>query len=759
MADAIESVRPAEIGEGSMAPPQRRVARDRITVGTFAASMFLSACLLFSVQPLFAKMALPKLGGAPGVWAVALVFFQSALLVGYAYAHGLARLASMRLQVLAHAAVLVATGLCLPLSLSQAMGEPGSAPPGTWLLALLTASVGAPFAALSATAPLLQSWYARTAQSDAKDPYYLYVASNLGSLLALVAYPAVIEPFAAVSQQTAWWSAGYLIAGMAIVMCALLTLHLDQGRPLFAPRDRHMHSGATVWRERFIWLALAAIPSALLVGVTTYITTDVASAPFLWIPPLALYLITFIIAFSRKPLIQRDSASRALTMLAPGSMPLIILGQLPLAVEILLALFACFFGGLVCHQALAERRPPASRLTEFYLFLSLGGAIGGLSSALIAPVVFDRALEFPLALALATLASVSIGGSQVAKTRGFLLMIVAIPTAVVLGSRLVGFEVTPRLVAWLSIFAGFVALGLRDRPLVFAACTMLIFLTNAGLHLQTGTVDFMDRSFFGTVLVETNKGLMRRFLLHGTTLHGMQSLKRGEERRPIGYYTAEGPIGQAILQLQERGPTSDVGVVGLGAGGLACYQRGNERWTYFEIDPMVVKVAADPRQFTFLLNCAPNARFVIGDGRLTLAQEPAGKFDLLVLDAFSSDVVPAHLLTQEAVRLFVSRLKPGGVLIFHISTRHLDLKSVLARVVGAERLAMRFRSHPVDARTLETFDAFSSEVMLIAADESALSAFTDEMQWAKVVPPAGRPWTDDYTNILGALLERLFTKR
>lgn len=722
----------------------------RATVLAFSLSVFASAALLFTVQPMFAKMALPLLGGAPGVWSVALVFFQAALLLGYGYAHLLSRLESLRLQALIHVVVLAAAALSLPLGMSEAMGRPTGAAPVLWLLGLLSLSVGAPFAALSATAPLLQSWYARTRQPDAGDPYHLYVASNLGSLVSLLAYPFVIEPMTALSTQSAVWSVAFIAVSGGILGCAWIALRDHVGKPE-APAAVIVAAGAK-WRERLIWIGLAAIPSSLLMGVTTHITTDVAAAPFLWAPPLAIYLVTFTLAFSKKQILPFRATSKIYELIGLVMAPLAGLISLGLAGGIAADLTVLFFGALLCHQALAERRPHVSRLTEFYLFLSIGGVVGGLFNAIIAPAIFTSVIEYPLALTLALLALAPLAETQ---TRLQRMMSYAIVGAMALALAITvatGGKVTLTALL-LGMTLCLVMRFILRAPAVFLAAGAAILVATT-IFAPALKVEYQDRSFFGVVrlTIDTEKNIRR--MVHGTTVHGAQSLTPGDELRPLGYYAREAPIGQVFTTLGQDGPLGRVGIVGLGAGATACYRQPGEDWTLYEISPQVAQIATDTRYFTYLAKCAPDAPIVIGDARLTLADAPAGGFDVLLLDAFSSDTVPAHLLTREAVALYLTRMKADGVIVFHISNRFMDLKDVLAHVVKAEGAAMRFQAFKASPDELQRAVS-SSNVAIIARDEAALARFDHDPRWQRVDAGEGRAWTDDFSNVLGAILKQM----
>ncbi|NOU31210.1 MAG: fused MFS/spermidine synthase [Polyangiaceae bacterium] len=695
-------------------------------------------------------MALPLLGGAPAVWTVALVFFQTALLAGYAYAHSLARLRSLVAQVVVHGGVLASAMAALPIAVSRAAGPPREDLPIAWLFALFTLSVGAPFAALSATAPLLQNWYARTRQKDARDPYYLYVASNAGSLLSLFVYPLVVDYHLGLGVQSRLWTVAFVGVVVAVVTCGVVALRQDQGSPSVAAADVATTARERL-RQRVVWVGASAIPVALLVGATAHITTDVAAAPFLWAPPLILYLLTFIIAFGKKPLVGAETAGRLFAVVGSGGAALVAATRLPPLLAIPIDLGAVFLGALVCHHALAARRPQPARLTEFYLFVSLGGVVGGLTSGLAAPLVFSSVREYPIALVLALLALAPWGELRSWTVRGPLLAVTALPLLVGVARH-----AWPAVIGTPILFGAFVvavvaALSLRSQPLVFAGAATLMLL--AALDVQVGAPDVRVRSFFGVLTVETQlAGMKRRTLAHGTTIHGAQSLVPGDEHRPISYYAIEGPMGSVIARRQAASAGGSYGVAGLGAGALACYAKAGESWRFFEIDPMVARIARDPRYFTFLSDCAPSAPIVLGDARLTLAATVNGPYDILVVDAFSSDTVPQHLLTREALRLYVSKLKPDGVVLFHISNRHMNLQPTLARVIHAEGLAMRFGVLDATAE-LEARGVNSTDVMMAGA-APAVSALAVGPMWREVATPSGAPWSDDHANPLEPIIDR-----
>jgi SAM-dependent methyltransferase len=740
----------------------------------FAVTVFASAALVFLVEPMVAKLVLPMLGGGPSVWNTSLAFFQAALLAGYAYAHALQRLASLKAQALTHGAALAAAALALPLRVNMLAGEPSSTHPTLWLLAVLAVSIGAPFAVLSATAPLVQAWHARTVGArDGREPYALYAASNLGSLLALLAYPLAVEPTLTLQVQRLGWSGGYvafilLMAGLAI---ALIRAHVGEGA---APAiDK---GPAPSWRLRLTWLVLAAIPSSLMLGVTTYLTTDVASAPFIWVLPLALYLATFIIAFQDRPAIPND-----LTLVLQGFAVAACATILPFTInsfviQLPIHLAAFFLTALMCHQALVARRPTPGRLTEFYFWMSLGGVVGGSFNAFLAPVIFNNVWEYPLVLALSCL--VRPWGDWRIEQKTWVLLILGAFAAV--ASPVVNTFVAPHVYArpliggfsqvdlfelLVKVFLGVAAISafmLRSRAWLFFTLIGLLSVGASTAADRTNTTQSW-RSFFG-VLRQSQTfvpaiGGPTRMLSHGTTLHGAEAMTDHWACNPLVYYAQTGPIGQVFLGEEHAKPALTIGAVGLGTGSVSTYVRAGDQLTFFEIDPLVIKVSTDPRHFRYITHCARGAvDFVVGDARLTLAKQPSDKFDVLLIDAFSSDAVPTHLLTVQAVKGYLTKLKPDGVLILHLSNRNLDLNGpaqAVARAAGGVSLIQHYR--PAPGQDLAGWPS-PEDAVIVARSPAGLAAFATDPRWRPTDAKGVRPWTDDYVNLVGALWRRLLQK-
>jgi hypothetical protein len=738
---------------------------DRLTPALFALAIFTSASLVFVVQPMVAKLVLPMLGGSPSVWNTSMVFFQAALLGGYAYAHVLQRIGSIRVQVGVHLALLLAAALFLPLHVSGALGEPNPSAPIGWLLATLTLSVGAPFAVLSATAPLLQAWYARVraGHEDGQNPYVLYAASNLGSFLALLSYPLLIEPLATLGGQRGGWSLGY---GVFILMVAALAVVVWRSRDAAEEPPPLETSAPIPWLDKLKLVLLAAAPSSLMLGVTAHLSTDVASAPFLWVVPLALYLLTFVIAFQNRPIIPIWMTLMLQAALAAACIMLVAFrtGYWPMLFAIHLATF--FFTALMCHQLLAERRPAPDRLTEFYLLLSLGGVVGGAFTALLAPVIFDTVWEYPLVLVLVGLAR-PMRRAPVEKSE-IIIFVVGLLIAVTPPILSAAFQADwdfawafNRHVPWdmqqLSIAilgaSAVCAFLLRDRTPAFVILVAAMALSSQ--YIARGyEAKLSDRSFFGVLKVaetpDPRLGGAVHVLMHGTTLHGAQPRDAAQACMPTLYYAPNTPIGQVALAQHDK-PGAVIGVVGQGSGALAGYKRASDALTFFEIDPLVDRISRDPRWFTFISDCADGpVRTVLGDARLTLGKEARGTYDLLVIDAFSSDAVPTHLLTEEAIKLYLSLLKPDGVVLLHLSNRNLEITLPAQAAAQALHVPALHQIYRESDSAPEMAEA-STEALILSPTEAGLARYRDDPRWNQLQETRVRPWTDDYVNLIGSL--------
>lgn len=672
-------------------------------VAAFGGTLFLSAFLLFSVQPLFAKLVLPRLGGAPAVWSVAMVFFQGALLVGYAYAHALIRFAG-RFGLFVHAALMALAIFWLPVAIASGFEAPPAANLPLWVLALFAASLGVPLLAVSANAPLLQAWFARTGHAHSRDPYFLYGASNVGSLAALLLYPFLVEPLLTLRTQSEVWSAGYLALFVAMFLCGAVAWKERSAAadtlPAAAPK--------VAWRTRIEWAAFAFVPSALLVAVTAHLSTNIAAAPFLWVMPLAVFLLSFVVTFTLRPLLPARGMQLMLPVVLPAAMATVSFpGTLGGLIGIAINLFALFVVAVVWNGELYARRPEASRLTDFYFAMSAGGVLGGAFTSLLAPVMFSSVLEFPLLLGASILA--------IPEMRAMLFRRRASPVA---------------------------ALG--------GACLVVIVVT------LSPDIEHRERNFFGVVSTEISRDGRFRLLMHGTTIHGAERLADlGPSRarpEPLTYYAAGGPLASGIESARRVKGALSVGVVGLGAGSLACEAEPWDDWRFFEINPAVIRVARDRRYFNFLARCAPNAPILTGDARLTLKSEKDGGFDVLIIDAFSSDAIPVHLITGEALRLYAQEIRADGVVLLHVSNRFLELSSVVAATAKAEGLFGARMDHVRPKREYAESYKMSSEVIALARKPQALAELRAAGWQTLVSDGSVEPWTDDYSNIVGAML-------
>jgi hypothetical protein len=730
-------------------------ARLRLAPALFAGTLFASALLLFGVQPMFTKMVLPMLGGAPAVWSVAMVFFQAALLIGYAYAHLLARTLSVAQAALVHLGVLAAAALTLPIGIAHGFDVPPSTGIGLWLVGLFAASIGLPFVALSGSAPLLQSWFAASGHVQARNPYVLYAASNLGSFAALLAYPLALESLFTLRTQAWVWSVGFAALALLIAAAAMV-----------AARGNGMavRAGAVQrpsWRDRAAWAALAAIPAGLVIAVTAYISTDIAAAPLLWVLPLALYLLTFVAVFRDRPWFAHGFVLKVVPFLvAPLAITLLGGDREYWLATMALNLLALFALALACHGEVYARRPAPALLTEFYLWTSVGGVIGGIFAGLLAPHLFNYTYEYPI---LVTAALLALPGALHGPAREFFWRIspaiAVVPLAILL--YVAGFRIPGGLGLTLQVtlvtLAGLMLLQRRDtaRFAALAVCAFVITgLWQPGLRLIEQT-----RSFFGVHrVVETISGT-HRMLVHGNTIHGAERMREANgtpvtgRPEPLTYYYFGGPISEVTAAARiASGTLHNVAVVGLGAGSMACHRKDGESWTFFEIDPEVVRLARDPNMFRFLASCAPDAPVVLGDARLTLAAS-SQQFDLIVLDAFSSDAIPTHLLTREALRGYLAHLSSHGILTVHISNRHLELAKVVAAVGATEglmTLVKTDRNHTDFTTDLRA----GAMVAVLARNEADFGTLLGAKGWERMTAGDVVPWTDDYSDIIGAMLRK-----
>jgi hypothetical protein len=724
----------------------------RLVVWLFASSIFGSAALLFLVQPMFARMVLAPLGGSPAVWTCCMLFFQAVLLLGYLYAHVVTRWLMPRRQVLLHVVMLALPLLTLPMAVPRSE-PPASGLPVWWLLGVLATSAGLPFFLVATTAPLLQRWFSLLPHRAARDPYFLYVASNAGSMTGLLGYPVLVEPGLRLAQQSLLWAAGYGIVALSIAACGATLFRLLPHAVDPAGGSAHAALGQTAssWRDRLAWLALAFAPSSLMLGVTAHISMEIASVPLLWIIPLALYLLTFMLTFARRPPIPGAWTARLLPILITASMAALAF-RVNSAEAVAIHLLTFFAAAMVCHRELADRRPHVADLTTFYLWVATGGALGGLFNTLVAPALFTTIAEFPLALAVVALLRPS--PRWWPWTREPRVLIAGVPVAagaIVLaawGAGVVrgGFPAVAT-VFLLALLAAFAFVN-RVRPL--AVVIALLLVIDMGLpSIGRNRVVHGARSFFGVHQVIQDMPPTAHFLRHGNTMHGRQQLAERDRCVPTTYFHRSGPIGQVFRELGDR--ARSVAVIGLGTGSLACYAVAGSRWTFYEIDPEVERIARDGRYFTFLENSPVDVDVVLGDGRRGLVHASGQRYDVIVMDAFGSDAIPIHLVTEEFVGLAFDRMQPGGVLAFNITNRHIDLEPVLGAIAG--RLGLESRTQRDNYATLAERRAgkSSSDWLILTRDLSGLGGLMTDARWrpTRAGPSA---WTDDFANILDVIV-------
>ncbi len=739
------------------------------TVAVFAVSIFAGSFLLFLVEPMVAKMVLPLVGGTPAVWTTSVLFFQTVLLLGYGYSHWVALRLAWRWQVVLHGVLLLSPLPLLPIHLIPGWNPPAGDSPVGWLVLVLAAAVGLPFLVLSTTSPLVQHWFSRTGHPDAHDPYFLYRASNLGSAAGLLAYPFVIEPLAGLRAQAGLWSLGYAVF-LLVVAVAMVTVARTRGG---AAADAHAldPGGETrpiTWTRRARWILLAAVPSTWMLAVTSYFTTVIRPMPLLWVIPLTLYLLSFAVVFARKPIVPREWLDRLFPFYALPLLGMVLLGGGgPFWFLASLHFGAFFLAALLCHGELAADRPSARHLTEFYWWLAVGGAVGGLFTAIVAPLVFNDFYEYPLAIVGAAFLRPAL--SRAIDGKGARIADFALPAAMAaLLATAIGALILDGSAARLNravLTAGATEADLVRVMLVFAvpAAVSAAFMRRPArfgfavaamlglslLPLGSQAAMFQQRDFFGVHKVVSDPAGRWHALVDGGTIHGLEVMDRTGRDVPTAYYAYTGPVGDLFRAEDPVDTTWSVAVIGLGSGDMSCYARTQQNWTFYEIDPIVARIAKDRSLFTFVDDCTPQAQIVLGDGRLGIAQAPDASYDMIALDAFGSDAIPVHLLTREALSLYVSKLKPGGVLMFNISNRFVGLAPVLAAEAAAMSLVAYERTDAHVTAAEAAAGKFPSDWVVMARAPDALMDLPSRPGWHPLTPSDGAPlWTDDYNDVL-----------
>ena len=727
----------------------------------YAATLFVSAFLLFLVQPMVGKMILPALGGAPAVWNTCMVFFQAALLAGYAYAHGSIAWLGVRRQAALHLVLLLTPLLVLPIAMNLSGVPTAKDNPVFWLLGQLTLCVGLPFFMISTNAPLLQRWFSETGHAEARDPYFLYAASNFGSLVALLGYPLIVEPLLPVNAQSKTWAICYAIMVVMAMVCAIIMWRSPRAELEVASDGdadaTEITARLTVGR-RLRWILLAFVPSSLMLGVTTHITTEVAPVPLLWVVPLAIYLLSFVLVFARRKLLPHETMVRVFPVFAAMTGVMMVqnessAGMLPLPLH----LVTFFVAAMVSHGALAEDRPSARHLTQFYLLMSVGGVLGGIFNAIVAPLLFTSIAEYPIALVLAC---VALGRRfwQFAPKRGaWLDLTVPLLSVGLVAALLYLLAETTLWNGRLGIFSFLVPVAVcllsARRPLRFAFTLAGVMLTIAVAgHLASFQYLYTGRNFYGVKQVQDIQGGQFHMFSHGTTNHGVQSTHPKGRLIPRTYYHPTGPLGDVFDMYNARPPQRPVAVIGLGVGSMAAYAQPGQDFVFYEIDPEVARIATDHELFTYLEDSKGDCSIVLGDGRLSLANAPDNTYGLLIIDAFSSDAIPTHLLTREAIALYFSKITPDGILLFHVSNRYINLGPLLASL-AADSDAICLRGiDEADSPQAKDSGKFPSDYIALAHSERTLRPLAHKQRWKPLTPDKRTVvWTDQYSNLLPLL--------
>ena len=715
----------------------------------FVVTIFLSAALLFFVQPLFTKLVLPRMGGAPAVWTTAMLFFQVVLLIGYIYAHVLTRLVPTKAQLAVHLLIWAAALFFLPLSISPDWTYDPSKSTVLQTMSLFMLGVGMPFAVLSANAPLLQAWYATSGGPSANDPYFLYGASNLGSLIALMGFPLVAEPLFGATDIGSGWAIGFVVFGGLLLASGVLAIRGNSTAVKPRQLSANNQSSAPSYTDILTWLFLAFVPSSLMLSVTSKVSTDLGSLPLIWVVPLSLYILSFVVTFSKKPVIGPQTSS-ILALISLAVMAVTMSDKSDVINSWIMGLLlapALFSLCVEAHRRLYDARPTAAHLTVFYIVMSVGGALGGLFNSIIAPFAFTDVYEGTISVSLAALIFLS-SGRHISMRIVACGVLVAVAASLMLdlGGAMFNFLNAAWIIVAVALVLAIALISLRRTPAAIA--TAVVLFLGIGSISVNDDLQFKDRSFFGTHKVFEENGV--RVYANGTTIHGMQFVDEGKTRpTPLSYYYPDSPMAQ-VLTFADVRPDERIGIVGLGVGSLACYARPGQTWEFYEIDEMVDKVARDPTLFSFMSECALGSRTHLGDARIVLESQSV-EFDILVLDAYSSDAIPVHLVTREAVELYQRRLTHDGIMVFHISNRYYDLSQPLARIADLLGLHAVIQSDfPSDEKAFPE-GARPSVVMAMSRSAAKVDKMVLEGDWTPIVGDGRRAWTDDHANLLSAL--------
>ena len=732
-------------------------------VFSYSLTLFMSAFLLFVVQPMVGKMVLPLYGGTSAVWNTCMVFFQTMLLLGYAYAHISVKWLGPRLQPIAHFCLLFLPILVLPILITQDILPSAESDPVLWLLRKLFVTVGLPFFVLSSSAPLLQRWFSETMHPSSNDPYFLYAASNAGSLLGLLGYPIIIEPFLSLTEQSLFWSIGYRLLIIMIVICWIFLWRSyapqndngngSDGRKTLQAADQ------IALKQRLFWIFAAFIPSSLMLSVTSYITTNIAAVPLLWIVPFALYLLTFVMVFARTQLLSHLWLSRIIPFIIIPAAPFFfysIKGGDLLLIPIHLLVFSVI--AMVCHGELARSRPATRNLTEFYLLMSLGGVLGGLFNALAAPVIFNRIIEYPLLVFLACFIMPKLRPEQQSSFERKLDFV--LPLSIAIFASIILFVVRalnlkPNLFLFALLYApsALVCFGFKERSVRFALAFGVILVSLALFYdVSIGKQIYAKRNFFGIKKVVINREDKIRSLIHGTITHGSQFVDPSRRDEPLTYYHKSGPIGDVFEIFNRLYLNQNVAIIGLGVGSIASYSMPGQHFVFYEIDPDIELIARNNDYFTFLANSKGSYDIVIGDGRLTMRNAAQHTYGMIILDAFSSDAIPVHLLTKEAVMLYLSKLDSRGIIAVHISNNYVNLEPVLSNLAKELGLDCLVKHDVLTKKDVQDNGKYPSDYVVLGRFSPLMKQSLINAKWQKATSGSSNfIWTDQYSNIVQSL--------
>ncbi|MEE8350209.1 MAG: fused MFS/spermidine synthase [Acidobacteriota bacterium] len=728
----------------------------------YSMTLFLSAALMFMVQPMFGKMVLPLLGGSPAVWNTEVAFCQAALLLGYLYAHVTSHWLGIRRQAVLHCFVVFVPLLLLPIEIPQGQAPPTVGSPVPWLLGLLSVALGLPFFMVATIAPMLQKWFSNTDHPRSEDPYFLYAASNAGSLIGLLGYPILVEPYFELKTQGWVWGVGYGVLIALTLACAVKALQSNRSpaernssdqNPGAAPENRGDPLNP---RQRLRWILGAFVPSSLMLSVTTYLSVNIAPVPLLWVIPLSIYLVTFILVFARRKILPHGGMVR---IFSAAILPLIIViifqATQPIWLMMGIHLVGFFVIAMVCHGDVAKYRPRPIHLTEYYLWISFGGVLGGLFNAIVAPAIFPTLTEYPLVLVLSVLL-LAWNRGELQRPYAWQDLVLPGSLGVITGGFVYLFEILDMAagplaqVVMFGIPAG-VCYGFSRRPLRFGLSLGALFLASSLYSGGQGTILHTERDFFGIHKVLLDRQGSYHLLSHSGTLHGRQSLERSRRCEPLSYYHASGPLGQVFSALHNRATQWRIAAIGLGTGSTASYQQSGQQWTFFELDPTVVEIASNSNYFTFLSDCAQSVKVILGDARLSLSREKDNQYDLIILDAYSSDSIPIHLMTREALQLYRDKLTDDGLLVFHLSNQYLDLASVAATLAQDAGMAYRFQDDGDLSRDERSLGKDSSRWAIMAHHAESFGRLAQDPRWQEVGRTEGRVWTDNHSSIFSVL--------